>query len=69
MLQVLCAEQYGPELVKSNLTSLYIDPDVLPHYNVSDVTELHCCYRTFWRYQGKERGVCEYPGGVDSRTE
>nr|CAD7570537.1 unnamed protein product [Timema californicum] len=44
-----CANGRPPPLVGSNLTALFVIESALPYYNVSDVTQLDCCYQPFWR--------------------
>lgn len=42
-----------PALFETNLTSIYYLNSSLPFYNVSDIKELKCCYKAFWRMKPK----------------
>ncbi|XP_030753812.1 uncharacterized protein LOC115880669 isoform X3 [Sitophilus oryzae] len=42
-----------PPLFDSNLTSIYLVEPALKHYNISNSTELTCCYKSFWREDPK----------------
>ncbi|KAG8287670.1 hypothetical protein J6590_031784 [Homalodisca vitripennis] len=64
-----CVEQYGPALVESNLTSLYVNLPALAYYNVSDTSQLRCCYLPFWRVEVAESVSGEYPSNVDTRVK
>ncbi|XP_046676045.1 uncharacterized protein LOC124364533 [Homalodisca vitripennis] len=64
-----CVEQYGPALVESNLTSLYVNLPALAYYNVSDTSQLRCCYLPFWRVEVPESASGEYPSNVDTRVK
>nr|XP_023021582.1 uncharacterized protein LOC111509955 isoform X1 [Leptinotarsa decemlineata] len=43
-----------PPLFESNDTSLYLLNSSLASYNIIDVNDLKCCYRTIWRKEPKE---------------
>lgn len=43
-----------PALVDANLTSLFIVNNSLSAYNVSEKSQLRCCYKIFWRVEPKE---------------
>ncbi|XP_054285123.1 uncharacterized protein LOC129001737 isoform X1 [Macrosteles quadrilineatus] len=60
-----CSAQYGPALVLSNLTAVYINTSALSYYNVT-VGQISCCYRPFWREEVKFNPSGEYPSNVDS---
>uniref|UniRef100_A0A1B6EXQ9 DUF229 domain-containing protein n=1 Tax=Cuerna arida TaxID=1464854 RepID=A0A1B6EXQ9_9HEMI len=64
-----CVEQYGPALVESNLTSLYVNLAALAYYNVSDKSQLQCCYLPFWRVEVAESVSGKYPWDVDTRVK
>lgn len=38
-----------PALFAANLTYIYYINTSLPYYNISDINELKCCYKVFWR--------------------
>lgn len=42
-----------PALYQSNLTSIFLVNSSLVLYNITDPTELRCCYKTFWRLSPK----------------
>ncbi|XP_069698059.1 uncharacterized protein [Periplaneta americana] len=52
-----CHEKH-PLLVDSNITSLFIVKSALSSFNISDLDQLDCCYRPFWRT--KPRKVDRY---------
>ncbi|XP_046384897.1 uncharacterized protein LOC124155226 [Ischnura elegans] len=44
-----CSGKFGPALVESNLTSLYVVPSALSHYNATKISDVYCCFRPFHR--------------------
>ncbi|XP_046384771.1 uncharacterized protein LOC124155075 [Ischnura elegans] len=54
-----CSGKFGPALVESNLTSLYLVPSALSHYNARDV---YCCFRPF-------RRVTMHPSNYTSKCD
>ncbi|VEN58507.1 unnamed protein product [Callosobruchus maculatus] len=44
-----------PALFEANLTSIYILKSSLPAYNVSDFSDLHCCYSVIRRVEPKKK--------------
>lgn len=62
-----CTNSYGMALVESNLTALFINESVLTYYNITDINELRCCYRPFWRVELKEKANGQYPSNVDTK--
>ncbi|XP_018577786.1 uncharacterized protein LOC108916073 [Anoplophora glabripennis] len=42
-----------PALYQSNLTSIYLVNSSLVFYNITDRSELRCCYSAFWRQEPK----------------
>ncbi|XP_071448630.1 uncharacterized protein [Hetaerina americana] len=61
-----CSREFGPALVESNLTSLYLIPSALPHYNITNVTDLNCCFRPFYRVMADPE---KYDYSADSKFE
>lgn len=51
---VECSRHYGPALLESNLTSIYLVESALVHYNVNDINSLYCCFKPFHRMDDKE---------------
>lgn len=39
----------APSLISSNLTSVFVEYDAFPYYNISYWDNIQCCYQPFWR--------------------
>ncbi|XP_046386571.1 uncharacterized protein LOC124156217 isoform X2 [Ischnura elegans] len=61
-----CTRDFGPALVESNLTSLFLVPSALPHYNITNTSDVHCCYRPFHRTMADPE---KYDYSADSKFE
>lgn len=42
-----------PALFAANLTTIYLDENSLPAYDVANASDLKCCFRSFWRREPK----------------
>jgi len=63
-----CKGEYGMPLVESNETSLYVNESVISSYNLTDISQLRCCYTPFWRVELKWNPSGDYPSNVDTHT-